>query len=148
METSNRPCVIASVDVLPCDHIILPSENILVNAGQATTESHGPPLTVLDDLELHATTDGLGDSKSATKSLHANSLLRSLPVLETGLERVGRDGDGGLGVVGGGADAVTESVVDARGGGGGGCMRYVGEGGWVGVGGDYAHGLRLKEELA
>lgn len=52
-----------------------------------------------------------------------------------------RGGLVGLGVVGGGADAVAEGVVDAGRGGGGGVVCCVGVGVGIGVGGDDAEGL-------
>lgn len=113
-----------------------------MDTGEATAESQGPPLAILNNLELHSSADRLCDTKGSAKRLHTNRLLGSLPVLEAGLERVGGNGDGGFGVVGRGSNAVTESIVDARGGGGRGCVGDVREGGSVGVGGDDAHGLR------
>lgn len=113
VETGNTPSLIASVDILPGNHILTALEDLLVEAGEATSEGHGPPLAIADDLELHAAANRLGDTKGASQGLHAQGLLSSLPVLEAGLEGMGRNGCVGLGVVGVDADAVAEGVVNA-----------------------------------
>lgn len=110
-----------------------------MDAGKAAAESHGPPLALADNLELHAPADGLGDAKGALEGLHADGLLGGLPVLEAGLERVRRDGLVGGGVKGRDADAVAEGVVDAGRGGGRGGVGGVGEGCGCLGGGDDSH---------
>lgn len=142
VESRNGSCLIASEDVLPGNRSITAPKNILVNAGEAIAEGHGPPLAVLNNLELHATSNRLSHAIGASKRLHLESLLSSLPVLEAGFEGMSRGGRG-LGVEGGCADTVAESIVDARGGGGGGCVRNVSVGLGVGVAGDDTHCLRL-----
>lgn len=128
MESCNAPQLISSEDILPSNGIILSPQDLLVNAGQASAEGHGPPLAVPYDLELHAATDGLGHAKGALEGLHAHGFLGGLPVLEAGLEGVRGRGHVVLGVEGGDADAVTQGVVDAGRGGRGRGVGCVGEG--------------------
>ena len=144
METSHGPRLIAGEHILPRDGGVPSPQDILVDAGQAVAEGQGPPLAVADYLELHAPADGLGDAERAAEGLHLEVLLRGLPVLEAGLERVRRGGLAVGGVVGALAHAVAECVVDARRGGRGGGLCGVGEGLGVGGGGDDAQRLEKR----
>lgn len=146
MEASHGSRVIPSIDILPRNSIVATPQDIFVNTGQTATEGIGPPLTVADHLELHAAANRLSNTKGAFEGLHAEGLLGGLPSLEAGLERVGRDRLVGGGVEGGDADAVSESVVDARGRGGGGGVRGVSEGSGVGARGNNAHRLEREKE--
>jgi hypothetical protein len=141
VESGHGSCLVTLVNVLPSNGSIAAPKNILVDAGQTVAEGHGPPLAVLDDLELHTTSNRLSHAVGSSKGLHLERLLSGLPVLQSSFERVGRGGCG-LGVEGGCADTVAESIVDARGGGSGGCVRDVSVCLGVGVAGDDAHCLR------
>ena len=109
-----------------------------MDTGQAGAEGHGAPLAFADNLELHAAADRLGHAERAAQGVHADGLLRGLPVLEARLEGV-RGGRGAGGLEGRRGHAVAEGVVDAGGGGGGAGCR--GKGAGLRILGDYAHGL-------
>lgn len=113
VEASDASRLVTGVDILPGDGVLAAAQNVLVDAGQPGAEDHGAPLAVADNLELHAAADGLAHAKGALERLHADGLLRGLPVLEAGLEGVGRRGARRLRVVGGRADAVAQRVVEA-----------------------------------
>lgn len=85
-----------------------------MHAGETGAKYHGPPLAVADNLELHAAADGLAHAKCALERLHADGLLRGLPVLEAGLEGVRRRHLGRGRVVGRGSHAVAQGIVDSR----------------------------------
>jgi len=109
--------VLARVDVLPGDGVLLALQDLLVQAGlAAAAQSHRPPLAVARDLELHAAPDRLRHAECAPQRLHAQLLARRLPRLQARLEGVCGSGGRGRGEWGG-ADARTESVVETRGGG-------------------------------
>jgi hypothetical protein len=142
MESSRRPSLLSREHILPRHRIVLSPQDILMHARRPSPERSRLPLSTPHDLELHPTTDGLSDTVRPAEGLHAERFLRRLPVLETRLEGVRR---GGLvRGVGGGTDAVTESVVDAWGGGSGG-SGVVGEGVDRGVGGNDAERLVLLD---
>lgn len=89
MESRQGPRLVACEYIVPGDGVLAALEDILMDAGQPGAESHGPPLAVANNLELHAAADGLGDAKRALERLHADGFLGGLPALEAGLEGVG-----------------------------------------------------------
>ena len=76
-------------NILPINTRIPPRQNILTQP--SSTPQHGrPPLAVLNDLELHTSSDGLRDAVDAAQRFEFEVILRGAPLCQAGFERVGR----------------------------------------------------------
>ena len=121
MNARHTSHLITPKNILPRDTRITSSQNFLVQARTSVSQTRRSPFSLACNLQFHAPSNRLRNSKSPTQSLHLESILRLLPFLKAVLERVGTVGQRGWG--GGcygnhsGSYAGAERVVESWGGG-------------------------------
>lgn len=122
MKALHTPHLIPFKNILPLNITIHTPQYILVNTSlQPTPKASRSPFSLPRNLQLHSTSNRLGDSECTTQSFHLQRGLGFFPELEARFEGVGGVGGAGGGGAGGGCeggtDAAAEGVVEAGGGG-------------------------------